>query len=112
MFGRRSSRCTAAQSGTGRCSTGTSGGGGIQQRLEPFVIEIIRQRPAKAGQPCPAQIAVHRAWLSRRLCATARWLSPCPNRRRRTSRIFRIDNLSPGIPDPLLLGKGIEPTFG
>jgi hypothetical protein len=32
--------------------------------------------------------------------------SPWPNRSRNTSRIFRIDNLSPGIPNSLLHGKG------
>jgi hypothetical protein len=42
--------------------------------------------------------------LSRRLWPIARWLSPCPNRSRKTSRI-RIDNLSPGIPVPRCSAK-------
>ena len=33
----------------------------IQQRLEPFIIDIIRQRPAQAGQSSPTQIAADRS---------------------------------------------------
>ncbi len=38
--------------------------------------------------------------LTRTLDPIARWLSPCANLSRNTSRILRIDNLSPGIPFP------------
>lgn len=42
----------------------------------------------------------NRPVLTRRLCPTARWLSPRANRSRSPSRIFRIGNPTPGIPIP------------
>jgi len=32
-----------------------------QQRLQPLVVEPVRQRPAQPRPPCPAHVAVHRA---------------------------------------------------
>ena len=89
-----------------------------QQSFQLLVIEIVRHRPGNPGSACPAEIAVHRTGTELQARATARWLKPCPNRRRRTSRIFRIDNLSPGIPIPcsqkdrdyLRLKLSAEPT--
>ena len=47
--------------------------------------------------------------LSRRLAPIARWLRPWACRSRSTSRIFRIDNLSPGILAPRRSAK--EPAY-
>jgi hypothetical protein len=74
--------------------------------LKLLVVEIVRHRPGNPGAACPAEIAVH--------CTGTELQAPCDStlaqtvsepRRRSTSRIFRIDNLSPGIPIPLAKGS-------
>src|SRR6185312_5841959 len=80
-------------------------------------ILLPQQRQRHVG---PAQLAMnrrpvrHRPLLRQafttpvlipRLRPIARWLSPWAKRSRRTSRIFRIDSLSPGIPFPPPFGK-------
>ena len=71
-----------------------------QQRFELLVIEPVRQWPAQPAAPRPAHVAVHRAWLRRKARPTTRCGRPGPRRSRKTSRILRIDTLSPGIPVP------------
>ena len=61
MFGRRNSRCTTAQSGTGRRSGATSGGGGYSSASS-----CASSSPSGSGQPSPARrarasVAVHRS---------------------------------------------------
>jgi hypothetical protein len=58
--------------------------------------------PSGSGQLSPAiRARLRQAFtapaLNRTLAPIARWLSPCANLSRKISRIFRIDNLSPGI---------------
>ena len=50
IFGRRNSRCTTAQSGIGRCSAATAGGGGYRRASS-----WMSSSPSGNGQPSPAR---------------------------------------------------------
>jgi len=107
-FGLRSSRCTTAQSGIGRCSTGTSGGGGIELRI----VEIVRQRPGKPAVPGSAEITVHRAQAHLQALRHLALAQPLSEPQAQCLAYLPHRQSLAWHSDPLLLGQRVEPTSG
>jgi hypothetical protein len=99
------SRCTKAQSGTGRCSVGTFGAGGNSNASRRASSKSSGSGQVRSARRARLKYSLTAAWLSLRLCPMTRCDRCCSHRNRRSSRIFRIDNLSPGISTPCSSAK-------